>query len=92
MAKKPTLSELAAEDEKAQAKPKRAARKKADLGLDTPRGERGEFIMVAVRLPPGLYEALQGEVHRRRARREKDVSVSSVARIALAEYLERDMS
>ena len=92
MAKKPTLAELAAEDEKAKTKPKRAGRKKADLGIDTPRGDRGDFMLVGMRLPPVLYEALQMEVHRRRARKEKDVSASSIARIALAEYLNRDTS
>ena len=63
-------------------------RQKAQLGTDTPRGERAEYVRTGISLPPSLVERLQAEIGIRRARGDKDVSASSIVRAALVKYLE----
>lgn len=81
---------------------KRAAPPSRDLGINTPRGQRDLFKTVAFRLPTALVQALEAEVSRQRntvitddqgrRRYPTDISMSSIARVALSEYLNKDES
>jgi hypothetical protein len=52
-----------------------------------PRGERGDFLAITVKLPADMLSALRTIGMHRRAKKEKDTDTSALIREAVAEFL-----
>ncbi len=97
MSKKPKFTDLAPTSEANKSRLAKLHQELGDKSLESasltlaniPRGQRGDFQRLTIMVPPAILEQLRIVSAKRKAAGEKNVDVSSLAREALTEWLDK---